>query len=386
MRRNSLKSIIYVNYSPYENSGKILDYLLENFNYVFLFSLGFHNLKEKKNYNKLSIFSKGKLYKEFSLFQLPASQKLLFILLPLKSLITFVQILIYTYWLKRKYQKIGIYFTVNAFTAWIGNIMKSLSLVDKTIFWVWDFYPPIHENKIIMLMRQIYWQFDKLSSHSDRVAFVNQRLINLRKDIGSIPENANYPIVPIGTDKFPDLNLKDRRGVILGFIGVIKVSMGLDVVFDNAEEIIKNFPGTRFEVIGSGPDIEYFKSKARKNLIPTTFHGYLEGESFNEVLKKCTIGIAPYYPDSSNVSQYGDAGKVKRYLSLGLPVIITDIFEFASEIRINKAGEIISYNRPKELTDAIRKIISNYSQYQKNALKLGSKFYYKKIYPEMFIF
>ena len=40
-------SIIYVNYSPYENSGKILDYLLENFKYVFLFTLGFHNIKKK---------------------------------------------------------------------------------------------------------------------------------------------------------------------------------------------------------------------------------------------------------------------------------------------------------------------------------------------------
>lgn len=381
-----MKSIIYVNYSPYENSGKILDYLLENFDLCFLFSLGFHNLKEKKKYNKLSIFSKGKLSKEFSLFQLPVPQELIFILLPLRSLITFIQILIYAHWLKGKYGKIDIYFTVNAFTAWIGKIMKRLGLVDKTVFWVWDFYPPIHDDKIIMLMRQIYWQFDKISSHSDRVAFVNRRLMDLRKDIGIIPKNVNYPIIPIGTDKFSNLKLNDKKGVILGFIGVVKKSMGLDIVFDNADEIIKNFSDAKFEVIGSGPDIEYFKSRAKNSSIPTTFHEYLEGESFNEVLKKFSIGLAPYLPDPSNVSHYGDAGKVKLYLSLGLPVIITDIFEFAKEIDRNKAGEIIRYDNPKELIKAIGKVMSNYKQYQRNALKLAEKLYYKKIYPEMFKF
>lgn len=381
-----MKSILYVNYSPYENSGKILDYLLENFEYVFLFSLGFHSLKEKKRYNKLSVFSKGKLSREFSLFQLPVPKKLLFFALPLRSFIVFIQILIYTHWLKKKCGKINIYFTVNAFTAWVGNIMKGLGLVTKTVFWVWDFYPPIHDNKIIMLMRRIYWHFDKLSSHSDRVVFVNQRLIDLRKNIGTLPKNAHYPIIPIGTDEFSNLNFKNRKGVIFGFIGVIKISTGLDIIFDNADEIIKNFPNAKFEIVGSGPDLDYFINRAKNSSIPTTFYGYLEDESFNQVLANCTVGIATYIPDPSNVSHYGDAGKVKRYLSLGLPVIITDIFEFAKEIDKNKAGVIIKYDKPNELTSAVKKIMSNYKQYQKNALNLGRKLYYKKIYPEMFKF
>lgn len=381
-----LKNIIYVNYSPYENAGKILDFLLENFRFVFMFSIGFHTLKNKERYNRLMVYENGKLLYEKSLFQIPAPQKMVFLFLPLKSVMNFLQIFLFTFFLFRKYGKIDIYFTVNAFTAWVGNMLKRFHLVSKTVFWVWDYYPPIHDNKIIMLMRQIYWQFDKISSRSDRVVFVNRRLMDLRKNIGSIPENADYPIMPIGTGKFSKLNLKNKKNIILGFIGVIKISTGLDIVFDNADEIIKNFPDARFEVIGSGPDLEYFITRAKASPIPTTFHGYLEGESFNKVLGKCSIGIAPYTPDPSNVSHYGDADKVKRYLSLGLPVIITDIFEFAKEIEVNKAGVIIKYDKPNELTSAIKKVMLNYQQYQKNALNLGRKFYYKKIYPEMFNF
>lgn len=383
---NKFRSIIYVNYSPYENSGKILDFLLENFEYVFLFSLGFYNITKKKKLNKLFIYHRGKLKKEYSMIQLPVPQQLVFFLLPLRSFITFIQVLLYSFKLKEDYGKVGIYFTVNGFTAWIGNISKIIGLVDKTVFWVWDYYPPTHNDKIIMLMRRIYLYFDSVSLRSDKVAFINNRILNLREKSGILPKDKNFLIVPIGTDDFNNLKKKVADFVTIGFIGVLKKSQGLDEVFNNAQSIIEKFPKTQFEVVGSGPDEEYFKQKALHSPLKTTFHGYLEGESFNSVLEKCTIGIATYLPDPSNVSHFGDPGKVKRYLSLGLPVVITDIFEFSKEIEACKAGVIIKYGKSKEFADAIKKIMSNYKQYQRNALKLAKKFYYKKIYPDMFNF
>lgn len=381
-----MKSIIYVNYSPYENSGKILDYLLENFEHVFLFSLGFHNITKKKNLNRLFIYHNGKLTKEYSMFQLPVPKQLVFFLLPLRSFITFIQIFLFSYRLKKDYGKIALYFTVNGFTAWIGNIIKKVGLVDKTVFWVWDYYPPTHKDKVIMLMRRIYLYFDKVSLTSDKVIFINNRILNLREKSGILPEDKDFPIVPIGTDSFVNFNVKKKPEVILGFIGVLKRSQGLDEIFDNAQSIITAFPMARFEIVGSGPDEEYFKSRALKSLLKTTFHGYLDGESFNKVLKKCTVGVATYQPDPNNVSHFGDPGKVKRYLALGLPVIITDIFEFSKEIEKNKAGVIIQYGESLELVKAIKKIMLNYQQYQKNALSLAKKYYYKRIYPEMFKF
>lgn len=384
MRRNKhLKSVIYVNYSPYENSGKILDFLVENFEKVFLFSLGFHMLGNKKHYNRLLIYVNGKLREQKSLIQIPIGKKFIFFLLPLKSLITFVQILTYSFWLKNKYGKVNFYFTVNAFTAWIGTLTKKMGFVNKTIFWVWDYYPPFHENKIIRLMRYVYWQFDKISSHSDYVAYVNQRLIDLRKAMGVLPKNAKFPIIPIGTDKF-DVKLQTKNDVVFGFIGVLKKSHGLDIIFNNAQEIMKNFPNARFEVIGSGPDEVYFKRRAKNSSIPTKFYGYLEGETFNEVLKKCSIGIAAYVPDKSNVSHYGDPGKIKRYLSLGIPAILTNVIGFSKEVENARAGVIVDYDNSPAFINAIKRIMSNYTEYSENALKLSSRFYYKDIYPSMF--
>lgn len=377
------ESIIYVNYSPYENSGKILDFLLDNFKYVFLFSLSFHGLKSQKSKHKLYIYQNGRLIDEKPLFQIPVPVKFFFLLLPLRSILTLSQIIIHSFILKNKYKKLDYYFTVNAFSAWIGGLMRGFKMVDKTIFWVWDYYPPFHDSKIIVLMRQLYWQFDKISSYSDRVAYVNQRLIDLRKDMGVLSKDVKYLVVPIGTDK-SEVSLKVKKEVVIGFIGVLKKSHGLDLIFDNANNLVKNFPKARFEIIGSGPDEEYFKKRAKKSPIRTTFHGFLEGEIFKKVLGECTIGLATYIPDKSNVSHYGDPGKVKIYLSLGIPVIMTDVMEFSNTVNKVGAGVVISYSRKHEIVNAIKKIINNYVSYQKNAVRLSNKFYYKKIYPKMF--
>ena len=388
MDMKRLKSVIYVNYSPYENSGKILDFLLENFESVFLFSVGFHNLKNKKKYNILYIYKRGKLLEEHLLlsFHIRISSWYVFFLIPIRSTINFIQILWYSFFLKKRFGTIDIYFSVNAFTAWIGAILKSLKIVRRTVFWVWDYYPPINENKIIMLMRYIYWQFDKISSHADRLAFVNRRLVNLRKNIGVLPEEAEYPIVPIGTDAFPIKPRPKPDTLIFGFIGVLKKSQGFGIVYDNAKEILTSYRNARYEIVGSGPDEEFFKKKAKESSIPTVFHGYVEGDLFNEILDKCSIGIATYIPDKRNVSQYGDPGKIKRYLSLGIPVIATNVFEFSEELKKSKAGAIVSYDKPEEFMGAVDKIMENYKEYSKNALKLSNKFYYKKIYPEIFEF
>lgn len=379
------RSIIYVNYSPYENSGKTLDFLLNNFSHVFLISLGFYYLGTKQKSNLLTIYRRGKVERRYSLYQIPIPPKLVFFFLPLKSIINLLHLLFWGWRLRERYGPIDIFFSVNAYTAWVGNILKRLGFVKKTIFWVWDYYPPIHQSKIVTLMRAIYWQFDKWAIDSDRVVFVNQKLLNLRKAMGLIPQEATYPVVSIGTDRFRvDLAKKDTRTVVFGFIGVLKKSQGFGIVFDHAKEILREFPSARYEIIGSGPDEDYYRQKAKYSMIPTTFHGYIEGDTFNEILSRCTIGIATYVPDQSNVSHYGDPGKIKRYLSLGIPVIATDVFELSAEVRQARVGVIIDSHDDYAFIKAVRTIMRAYPTYAQNALNLAQKFYYKKIYLALF--
>lgn len=383
----SERSIIYVNYSPYENAGKTLDFLLENFEKVFLFSIGFYNLGKSQTTNKLSVYEKGKLKEEHYLYHLPVPASLItltFLFLPIRSIINFSQILWRSYILKEKNGKIGIFFTVNGFTAWIGSALKGLNIVEKTTYWVWDYYPPIHKNALVVLMRWLYWQFEKTTASSDRLVFLNRRLMNVWKQKGVISKKSRHPIVPIGTNRGKTAKNKSKKKIKLGFIGVLKKSQGLDIIFDAAGLLAKAFPGIQVEVIGAGPDQSYYKQRAKTCPVKVNFHGLVREEIVERVLSDCSIGLAPYVPDPSNVSFYGDPAKVKWYLGFGLPTIITDVFALSKKLREDGVGLVINYYKPEELIGAIKTIMNNYEKYCRNVARFNKKFYYQKIYPKMF--
>ncbi len=386
MRSQKKDSLIYVNFAPYENAGGILDFFKNKFKHVALFSFNFHNLGKKGKYNKLKIYHQGKKVDTKKLFDFQIPEKLIFLFLPIRSIFIFFQIIFYTFYLRHRYGKFHYYFTVNAFTAWIGNILKKTGFVNKTLFWVWDYYPPFHENKIIVFMRGLYWQFDKWATKSNTLIFLSSRVATLRKEIGILTKTDKYKIVPVGTTnlaKVKTKNLNTKSKIKIVFFGVIKKSQGLDLIFDSSNKIISSFPNVEIDIIGAGPDLEYFKNKGKNSKLKVNYHGYMLDPEVDKILKKSDIGIAPYIPSIENEAFYGDPSKIKRYLSFGLPVITTNVFEFSREIKKSHAGILIDYKTSK-LIDAIAKVVGNYTFYQNGAKKLGKKYYYKNLYPNMF--
>lgn len=379
-------SIIYVNFAPYENAGGILDFFKDNFKTIALFSFNFHHLGKKGKYNRLKIYSKGKKVNSKNLFDFQVPEKLIFLFLPFRSLFIFLQITFYTFYLTRKYGEFEDYFSVNAFTAWVGIILKKAGYVNKTIFWVWDYYPPFHENKIIVFMRSLYWQFDKWATKSDMLIFLSNRVAKLRKDIGVLTSKDRYKIIPVGTTNMVNEKLKkiERNTKIrMVFFGVIKKNQGLDLIFDSSSELASAFPNLEIDIIGAGPELKYFKTRSLKSKLKINYYGYLLDDDIDKIVKRNHIGIAPYIPSIENEAFYGDPSKIKRYLSFGLPVITTNAFEFSKEIKKTNAGILISYKN-KDLVTAINKIINKYTFYQKGARKLGKIYYYKNLYPKMF--
>jgi glycosyltransferase involved in cell wall biosynthesis len=309
---------------------------------------------------------------------------LAFFLLPIRSIIIFAQIVYHTARLKKKFGPFHIFFTVNAFTAWTGLVLKRFRLVNKTIFWVWDYYPPIHKSKMITFMRWMYWLFDRPASiQADKTVFLSNTMYRMRKNMGILPQNGSM-VVGIGTNPIQALKTK-KNPLSLIFIGVIKKSQGLDIVFDSANKLNKIFPNISLTIIGGGPDEEYFRKRAKKTKLDIHFLGYLKStKKMRDLISDCHIGIAPYIPERGNVSYYGDPSKIKEYLSCGLPVITTNVFDFSSEIAVANAGILIDYNEASFI-NGIKTINNNYRFYQHNANKLGKKYIYSTLYKKIFI-
>jgi glycosyltransferase involved in cell wall biosynthesis len=381
----SRTSIIYVNFAPYENAGNILDYLLEHFSTIISFTFNFHKISEGQHQSKLCIYKNKKVVYECRLFQTPTNAPVAFILLPIRSLVIFAQLLFHLVRLREKFGPYSVYFTVNAFTAWSGNILRSLGIVQKTIFWVWDYYPPIHENAVVRFMRFLYWQFDiPATKQTDHVVFLNKRLVDLRKTMGILPENISYPVVGIGTNPIPKIQQKTKKPVTLAFIGVVKKSQGLDLIYKSADLLAKQYPGITLRIIGGGPDIDHYRKLASSSPLKTIFHGYIQHNNrVNAILQHCHIGIAPYVPDKANVAYYSDPSKIKRYIEVGLPVITTNVFDFSKEISRSRAGIVIPYLSEK-FVYAVDQLIQNYPIFQKQSLRLAKKYEYKKYYRVLF--
>ncbi len=377
--------IIYINFAPYENAGNILDFLKANFDSVLLFTFNFHRLGNNQSPSKLILYKRGTIVLTRKLFQSPTDPRFAFVLLPLRSVILFLQILFHSYDLRKTAGPYDAYFTVNAFTAWTGLVLKQFHLVKKTIFWVWDYYPPHHKDRMITFMRWMYWLFDRPASIlSDRTIFLNPRMYALRKKIGVIPLHG-HPTVSIGTNPIRIVPRKTLP-IKLIFIGVIKKSQGLDIIFDAGEILTKLFPGISLSVIGGGPDKEYFLERARDSGLTTQFFGYMDDpERMRKIVSNCHIGIAPYVPEKGNVSYYSDPSKVKDYLSSGLPVITTGVFQFSDEIARTRSGLVIPYDKGKFI-HAVSIIAASYPQYARRARAQSKRYDYKKLYKLLFAY
>jgi glycosyltransferase involved in cell wall biosynthesis len=378
------RSIVYLNYSPYENSGHILEYLLENFESVYLFSLAFHTLGNKSK-NKFTIYKKGKLVSEEYLFYLTVPESLVFFFIPFRSILNALQIIRKILTIKKDYGKLDVFFTVNAFTATLGRILKKFHIVNETVFWVWDYYPINHPSILATIMRWIYWQFDKYATYSDRVVYLHKHLVEIRKSKGLINKNAKCLVIPIGTGERLPVIKKEMKKIKIGFIGVLKQSQGIDMLIDSAATLSNRFKNISFEIIGSGPDEELFRKRAKNTThVKYHFYGLTSEEKFRKILYNCTIGISPYTPDKSTVSRYTDPGKPKRYLEFNLPVITTGVFDFSKEIERYRAGMVIRYDDYEGFADALTIILKNYSKFTKDVVRLHQKYYYKKLYTSLF--
>lgn len=380
----NFRSIIYVNFAQYENVGRILDYLLDNFSIVLQFSFDHLRLKRGHPSTFLKVYENGKLIKEIKLIRLSVPEPLRFPSLPLLAILMFLQTVWYTFVFKKTYKKFDYYLTLDAFSAWIGSLLRTIRLVDKTIFWVGDYFPLNYPQWQIRLLRWAYWQFDKPSFKSaNRLIFTNQRLLKLYRRLKVLPQRKTFVVVPIGTK--PQTYLHTRPNCIIGFLGMIKNSMGLELLFDILPNLLKEIPRVKIEIVGSGPEIDYYRKKAKRFTKRVIFYGFIENQDeIHKIVRKWTIGLAPYQPVKSNESYWGDPSKIKVYLSIGVPIITTNVSYMASQISKSKAGIVVDYYKSHQFIDAVKTIIKNKELFQKNAFKLAQKYDYKKLYKRVF--
>ncbi len=368
---NDKYSFIFCSFFPVGLEDYV-EYFRNYFDDFYYLKWKFPHSKDKQAHSSLIYYQKGELKKEKKLSSISFSGKrfLYFFFLPLN----YLQYLFQSMLLKKiPHDKKIIFMGINYYCTFCGILLKKMGVVDHVIYRVMDFFP-LPPSGIYRTLNKIFYQFDKYClKNADFLWFTTEGHIIGREKYGYFDrKKARYEIIPLGINKnkLENQEINDKNKHSLIYCGVISRYHMLDLVFEAVSELKNKFSDIKFNLIGSGPDIDYFKNlthemKLDDNIV---FHGYMEeGEEFSKIMSNNALGIA-LYKDEENFMKYTEPAKVKYYLNYGVPALVSKVPQIAFEL--DKLRVVIATdNELKSIINNIEQFFNDDSkqiQYKKN--------------------
>lgn len=383
MKKNleaKLKKINVVIVAHIFASGPALD--LEQFLKEKVSSLIFigHPFAYRKEVNSFyRIYSKGKKIKE---------KKAIGIKLP--GIFMYLKDSFLTFWWVFRYQKrISLYIGSDGFSAYLGLLLKKLGKVQEVVLYTIDFMPKRFES---VFLNWLYHFFDKQCLKKCKVIWnLSDKMAEGREDYMKIKREVFAPqiTIPLGIwdKRIPKLGFAKKKRYQVVFMGHILKKQGLDIVIDAFPTILKQIPQANLLIIGTGDYENNLKKKVKKLKLEKSvnFVGYIEShEQVEKMLSESILAVATYKPDPESFTYFADPGKIKNYLSAGLPVILTDVPPIAREIEEKKCAQITEYTPDSFAKHAIGLLSSpaKLQLYQMNAFKFAKNFDWENVFTK----
>lgn len=246
------------------------------------------------------------------------------------------------------------------------------------VLWVIDYIPdPTGFLKMYQWLLFYYHRFNIYNVYlSDGV----NKMMN-----GKVKKNFYQKTIMWGVKKQYS-EKKNIKNITLGFVGVIKKTHGLDIVF----RMLKSHRNIHIKILGEC-DVSLYKEYQeiikKLHIQSQVFfpNAFFSLDSLKRELSSCRIGVALYTTDINNPIHYTDPGKVKTYTQFGLPVIMSNTSAIAFYIKKYKVGMVIK-RTPKALYDAIVTVAKNYSSFVDGVKKFNKHFSYESYYRKRFLF
>ena len=135
--------------------------------------------------------------------------------------------------------------------------------------------------------------------------------------------------------------------------------------FDLAIKTMKNLTDFNLKIYGSGPD----KKMLEKIILENNIKNVQLCGATNQVKEK--LDEAGIFVMTSDYESYGISNI--EAMRRGLPIILRDTFEGASDVVIDNGVLLRAEWNEKEFCDAVRKVYDNYEYYSKNSIEMGKR-------------
>lgn len=250
-----------------------------------------------------------------------------------------------------------------------GILLRKLNRVKKVVYYVSDYSPNRYPNK---LFNWIYILLDRFcASNADYIWDVSKAMQPARIGCGLDP-NKSAPVIHVPNGLFPDqikiMNMNKIHHHGLVYMGTLGKENGPDIAIKALSRIKKKYADAKLHIVGGMPEeYAWLQSLTEKLRLKDSviYHGFIpRAADMSSILGACAIGLAPYRNFKGSIRLYGDAGKLRAYCAVGLPIITTKVPPLGEEVAKIGAALIVD-DTEQAFESAIDSLFSKTNEYRR---------------------
>lgn len=255
-----------------------------------------------------------------------------------------------------------------------GILLRRFGRVGKVVYYVSDYSPNRYPSN---WFNSLYLKLDRFcAEHADYIWDVSKAMQKARISVGLDPKKSAKCIhVPNGLNPkqikaIPESN-RIKNNII--YMGTLTEDNGPDIAIQSMPLILNEIPNAKLHMIGGTKrDLEWLKNMTKKlNILNSViFYGFVPKiEEMSKIMRKCSVGVAPYKDIPGSIRKYADAGKIRAYCASGLPVVSSHVPPLGKDAEKSGAAVIVKDNS-ESFSRAIISILQDKKMY--NKLRSGS--------------
>jgi glycosyltransferase involved in cell wall biosynthesis len=286
------------------------------------------------------------------------------------------------------YQRYSPFNLTGAFVSWLTGIPLILEYNGSEVWTArWWASKTEKRQRFLWLMA---WFEKKALKTADKIIVVSTIIQEEVKSLGIPPEK--IVVAPNGVN--PDLfdparfalirvahrtQIAHENPFIIGFTGTFSSWHGVETLAVMASKLIRHEPSAYFLFIGDGPLLAWLKQEldavqGTNNRI--IFTGLIPPQQARDYLSMCDAFVCPTKPNADGTRFFGSPTKLFEYLSLGKPVISSNLEQLAQIIHpalhahdikqnisiSNQVGILANPHDPQEFVAAAQALITMSSE------------------------
>jgi glycosyltransferase involved in cell wall biosynthesis len=125
----------------------------------------------------------------------------------------------------------------------------------------------------------------------------------------------------------PKNQYKKGRNFLVGYVGVIGVQEGLDLLLEAIQHLVAKRNDVQFAIVGGGTSLEDIKKMAVEMGIQeyVDFYGRVSDQMLLDVLNTCDVCVNPDKPTEMN--NLSTMNKIMEYMAMKKPIVQFDLKE-----------------------------------------------------------